>query len=90
MSTQPATSVQRLWNNCNVLRDDDVSRGDYVDQRLRQAVLKRAFEGRLVAQDPSDEPAEVLLAKVRAGNVADAVARTTAVIGQERLPELVA
>jgi type I restriction enzyme, S subunit len=34
--------------------------------RLRQAVLKRAFEGRLVAQDPSDEPAEVLLAGIRA------------------------
>ena len=28
--------------------------------RLRQAVLKRAFEGRLVAQDAGDEPAEVL------------------------------
>ena len=51
MSTQSATIVQRLWNYCNVLRDDGVSYGDYVDQRLRQAVLKRAFEGRLVAQD---------------------------------------
>ena len=48
MSTQPAASVQRLWNYCNVLRDDGVSRGDYVDQRLWQAVLKRADEGRLV------------------------------------------
>jgi type I restriction enzyme S subunit len=34
--------------------------------RLRQAVLKRAFEGRLVPQDPSDEPAEALLAGIRA------------------------
>ena len=25
MSTQPATIVQRLWNYCNVLRDDGVS-----------------------------------------------------------------
>ena len=33
--------------------------------RLRQAVLKRAFEGRLVAQNADDEPAEVLLARVR-------------------------
>jgi type I restriction enzyme S subunit len=34
--------------------------------RLRQAVLRRAFEGRLVPQDPSDEPAEKLLERIRA------------------------
>lgn len=34
--------------------------------RLRQAVLKRAFEGKLVPQDPSDEPASALLARLRA------------------------
>ena len=32
--------------------------------RLRQAVLKRAFEGRLVAQDASDESADMLLARI--------------------------
>ena len=33
---------------------------------LRQAILKRAFAGRLVPQDPEDEPASVLLARLRA------------------------
>jgi type I restriction enzyme S subunit len=33
--------------------------------RLRQAVLKQAFEGRLVPQDPDDEPASVLLERIR-------------------------
>jgi type I restriction enzyme, S subunit len=33
--------------------------------RLRQAVLKSAFDGQLVDQDLADEPAEVLLARVR-------------------------
>lgn len=33
-------------------------------RKLNQSVLKAAFEGRLVAQDPRDEPAERLLARL--------------------------
>ena len=33
---------------------------------LRQSVLKKAFTGQLVAQDPHDEPASVLLDRIRA------------------------
>jgi len=33
--------------------------------RLRQGILKRAFEGRLVPQDPTDEPVEKLLERIR-------------------------
>ena len=39
--------------------------------RLRQAVLKRAFEGKLVPQDPADEPASALLARLRSQKPAD-------------------
>jgi type I restriction enzyme M protein len=44
MSTQPATIVQRLWNYCNVLRDDGVSYGDYVEQLTYLLFLKMADE----------------------------------------------
>ncbi len=36
------------------------------EDNLRQSILKSAFEGRLVPQDPNDEPASVLLARLRA------------------------
>jgi len=35
-------------------------------EALRQSILKKAFVGQLVAQDPADEPAGVLLARIRA------------------------
>lgn len=36
--------------------------------RLRQAILKRAFDGKLVPQDPTDEPAAVLLDRLKASS----------------------
>ncbi len=35
-------------------------------EALRQAILKKAFTGRLVPQHPADEPATALLARLRA------------------------
>src|SRR5208282_3541589 len=48
-STIMATShsqqiVQKLWNYCNVLRDDGLSYGDYVEQLTYLLFLKMAHE----------------------------------------------
>jgi type I restriction enzyme, S subunit len=46
-------------------------------QALRQSILKKAFAGELVPQDPNDEPAEKLLERIKAMK-ADAAKTTTA------------
>jgi len=30
--SNPSALVQKLWNYCNILRDDGLSYGDYVEQ----------------------------------------------------------
>jgi type I restriction enzyme M protein len=39
-----STLVQKLWNYCNVLRDDGMSYGDYVEQLTYVLFLKMADE----------------------------------------------
>ncbi len=47
--------------------------------RLRQAILKWAFEGKLADQDPNDEPASVLLERIRTETAARATSAPTGV-----------
>ena len=45
---------------------DQIKREKIRIANLRQGILKRAFEGKLVPQDPKDEPASELLESIRA------------------------
>ncbi len=52
----PADIVQKLWNYCNVLRDDGMSYGDYVEQLTYLLFLKMADER---SKPPYDEESKV-------------------------------
>ncbi len=45
---------------------EDIDTQLVMSEALRQSILKKAFTGQLVAQDPHDEPASVLLDRIRA------------------------
>ena len=44
MSNNPPALVHKLWNYCNILRDDGLSYGDYVEQLTFLLFLKMADE----------------------------------------------
>jgi type I restriction enzyme S subunit len=56
--------VERVFSRVDQLEytiDFELNRID----SLRQSILKKAFSGQLVPQDPDDEPASVLLERIR-------------------------
>ena len=46
--------------------DQTITASLHQAEALRQSILKKAFSGRLVPQDPNDEPAAALLERIRA------------------------
>lgn len=52
-------------------------------EALRQSILKKAFSGQLVPQDPDDEPAGVLLERIAAEKAARAGEKGTKAKGEE-------
>jgi type I restriction-modification system DNA methylase subunit len=57
MNTTTHSLVQKLWNYCNVLRDDGMSYGDYVEQLTYLLFLKMADERSAAALQPAQHRA---------------------------------
>ena len=55
-NNQSQQVVQKLWSYCNLLRDDGLSYGDYVEQLTYLLFLKMAYER---TQPPWDQPSVV-------------------------------
>lgn len=59
MNRSSSTIVQRVWNYCNVLRDDGISYGDYVEQLTYLLFLKMDHEGLEMLGKPSAIPQDL-------------------------------
>jgi type I restriction enzyme M protein len=56
MANHSQQIVQKLWNYCNILRDDGLSYGDYVEQLTFLLFLKMAYER---TQPPWKQPSAI-------------------------------
>lgn len=56
--------VKALFKKCDLIEQRYLKAKAYTD-KLTQSILAKAFRGELVPQDSNDEPAEVLLERIR-------------------------
>lgn len=66
---QIVSEIESRFSICDKLEETIAENLKKAD-RMRQSILKKAFEGKLVPQDPNDEPASVLLERIKAEKVA--------------------
>ena len=71
---QIVREIESRLSVCDKL-EETISHSLKQAEALRQSILKQAFAGKLVPQDPQDEPAAALLARIRSDREATAPAK---------------
>jgi len=61
---QIVKEIESRLSVCDKL-EETVQQSQKKIEYLRQSILKKAFEGKLVPQNPNDEPAEKLLERIK-------------------------
>jgi len=76
---QQTIIVQKIESRLSVADkiEESIAQSLKQAEALRQSILKKAFSGKLVPQDPNDEPAEKLLARIKAEKAAKAPIQKT-------------